>query len=116
MTGERFIDVDGVRTRYFDKGSGEVLVLFHGSHLGTNDACESALDWELNFDRLAEWFRVIAVDKLGQGHTDNPKNGRGLYNGRDGQTRLPVSSDAGAKQRARDRPLAGRIRGWPSDP
>jgi 2-hydroxy-6-oxonona-2,4-dienedioate hydrolase len=46
---------------------------FHGSHLGTNDACESALDWELNFDRLAEWFRVIAVDKLGQGHTDNPK-------------------------------------------
>jgi pimeloyl-ACP methyl ester carboxylesterase len=69
MTGERFVDVDGIRTRYFDKGSGAVLVLFHGSHLGTNDACESALDWELNFDRLAEWFRVIAVDKLGQGHT-----------------------------------------------
>jgi pimeloyl-ACP methyl ester carboxylesterase len=74
MTGERFVDVDGIRTRYFDKGSGDVLVLFHGSHLGTNDACESALDWELNFDRLAEWFRVIAVDKLGQGHTDNPKS------------------------------------------
>jgi 2-hydroxy-6-oxonona-2,4-dienedioate hydrolase len=73
MRGERFIDVDGIRTRYFDKGSGEVLVLFHGSHVGTNDACESALDWELNFDTLAEWFRVIAVDKLGQGHTDNPK-------------------------------------------
>jgi len=73
MTGERFVDVGGIRTRYFDKGSGEVLVLVHGSHLGTNDACESALDWELNFDRLAEWFRVIAVDKLGQGHTDNPK-------------------------------------------
>jgi hypothetical protein len=45
MTGERFVDVDGIRTRYFDKGSGEVLVLFHGSHLDTNDACESALDW-----------------------------------------------------------------------
>jgi hypothetical protein len=28
MTGERFVDVDGIRTRYFDKGSGEVLVLF----------------------------------------------------------------------------------------
>jgi hypothetical protein len=66
MICERFVDVDGSRTRYFDKGSGEVLVLFHGSHLGTNDACESALDWELNFDRLAEWFRVIAVDKLGK--------------------------------------------------
>ena len=73
MRGERFVDVDGIRTRYFDKGSGELLVLFHGSHLGTNDACESALDWELNYDSLAEWFRVIAVDKLGQGHTDNPK-------------------------------------------
>jgi pimeloyl-ACP methyl ester carboxylesterase len=32
-----------------------------------------ARDGELNFDRLAEWFRVIAVDKLEQGHTDNPK-------------------------------------------
>ena len=73
MNGERYVDVDGVRTRYFDKGSGEALVLVHGSHLGTNDACESALDWELNFDRLAEWFRVVAVDKLGQGRTDSPK-------------------------------------------
>jgi 2-hydroxy-6-oxonona-2,4-dienedioate hydrolase len=74
MTGGKFIDVGGVRTRYFEKGSGEVLVLFHGSHFGTTDACDSAIDWELNFDRLAQWFRVIAVDKLGQGHTDNPKS------------------------------------------
>lgn len=74
MTGERFVDVDGIRTRYFDKGSGEVLVLFHGSHFGTTDACDSAIDWELNFDTLGQWFRVIAVDKLGQGHTDNPKS------------------------------------------
>ncbi|MBI2360382.1 MAG: alpha/beta hydrolase, partial [Deltaproteobacteria bacterium] len=74
MTGEHFVDVHGIRTRYFDKGSGEVLVLFHGSHFGTTDACNSAIDWELNFDRLAQWFRVIAIDKLGQGHTDNPKS------------------------------------------
>jgi len=65
--------VDGVRTRYFDKGEGETLVLVHGSHVGTNDACESALDWELNFDRLSQGFRVIAVDKLGQGRTGNPQ-------------------------------------------
>jgi len=74
MTGARFINVDGIRTRYFEKGSGETLVFFHGSHFGTTDACDSAIDWELNFDRLARWFRVIAVDKLGQGHTDNPKS------------------------------------------
>ena len=48
-------------------------MLWHGSHFGTTDACDSALDWEPNFDGLAESFRVIAVDKLGQGHTDNPK-------------------------------------------
>ncbi|OGQ82221.1 MAG: hypothetical protein A3F90_10300 [Deltaproteobacteria bacterium RIFCSPLOWO2_12_FULL_60_19] len=72
-TEERFVNVDGIRTRYFDKGKGETLLLIHGSHVGTNDACESALDWELNFDRLSQWFRVIAVDKLGQGRTENPK-------------------------------------------
>jgi 2-hydroxy-6-oxonona-2,4-dienedioate hydrolase len=74
MTGAKFIDIDGVNTRYFEKGSGESVVLFHGSHFGTMDSCNSAIDWELNFDSLAEWFHVIAVDKLGQGHTDNPKS------------------------------------------
>jgi 2-hydroxy-6-oxonona-2,4-dienedioate hydrolase len=74
MTPARFVDVDGIRTRYFDKGSGEVLLLVHGSHFGTTDACDSAIDWELNFNSLAQWFRVIAMDKLGQGHTDNPKS------------------------------------------
>ena len=74
MMGERFIDVNGTRTRYFEKGSGEVLVLFHGGLFGTTDACDSAIGWELNFDNLAQWFHVIAVDKLGQGYTDNPKS------------------------------------------
>lgn len=73
MTGAKFIDVDGVKTRYFDKGSGAVLLLVHGSHFGTTDACDSAVDWELNFEGLARWFRVVAIDKLGQGHTGNPK-------------------------------------------
>jgi pimeloyl-ACP methyl ester carboxylesterase len=73
MTDEKFIDVDGIKTRYFDKGSGETLLLVHGSHMGTPDACESALDWEFNFDDLAQRFRVIAMDKLGQGYTGNPK-------------------------------------------
>ena len=53
MTDPKFIDVDGIRTRYFDKGSGEILLLVHGSHMGTPDVCECALDWEFNFDVLA---------------------------------------------------------------
>ena len=71
---ERFVDVDGIRTRYFEKGSGETLVLFHGGNFGSNDAADCALDWGLNFDGLAQWFHVYAVDKLGQGITDNPRS------------------------------------------
>jgi pimeloyl-ACP methyl ester carboxylesterase len=48
-------------------------VLFHGGHFGSHDAADCAEDWSLNFDGLAEWFHVYAVDKIGQGFTDNPK-------------------------------------------
>jgi 2-hydroxy-6-oxonona-2,4-dienedioate hydrolase len=74
MTGEKYVAVDGIRTRYFEKGDGPILVLFHGGHFGSHDAADSAEDWSLNFDGLTKWFHVIAVDKIGQGHTDNPKN------------------------------------------
>ncbi len=69
----KFVDVDGVRTRYFDKGQGPTLVLIHGGHFGATTSADAAEDWDLNFDGLAEWARVIAFDKLGQGHTGNPK-------------------------------------------
>ena len=72
MTGEKFIDVDGIKTRYFEKGSGPLVVLFHGGHFGSHDAADCAEDWGLNFDGLAERFHVFAVDKIGQGFTDNP--------------------------------------------
>ena len=71
---ERYVDVDGIRTRYFEKGSGEPLVLFHGGNFGSNDAADCSLDWGLNFDALSQWFHVYAVDKLGQGMTDNPRS------------------------------------------
>jgi 2-hydroxy-6-oxonona-2,4-dienedioate hydrolase len=74
MTNEKFIDVDGIRTRYYEAGSGPVLVLFHGGHFGSHDAADCADDWSLNFDELAKWFHVVAVDKIGQGFTDNPKS------------------------------------------
>lgn len=73
MTDEKFIDVDGIRTRYFEKGTGPAVVLFHGGHFGSHDAADCAEDWSLNFDGLAEWFHVYTVDKIGQGFTDNPK-------------------------------------------
>ena len=72
MSGEKYVDVDGVRTRYFEKGKGEPMVLVHGADFGSTSA-DCAVDWDLNFDGLAKSFHVYAVDKLGQGCTDNPK-------------------------------------------
>ena len=69
----KFVDVDGINTRYFDKGTGETIVLFHGGNFGSHHGADCAADWNLNFDGLAEECRVIAVDKIGQGYTDNPE-------------------------------------------
>lgn len=70
MQSPKFVDVDGIKTRYFEGGSGETLVLVHGGQFGS---IYSADVWSLNFDILCEHFHVYAFDKLGQGYTDNPK-------------------------------------------
>jgi pimeloyl-ACP methyl ester carboxylesterase len=67
----KYIDADGIRTRYFEAGQGEPLVLIHG---GTYGSFFNAEDWEHNFDGLAEHFRVIAYDRIGLGFSDNPKS------------------------------------------
>ena len=70
----RTIDVDGIGTRYYEAGSGDPLVLVYGGNFGTSDSGSSAYTWSRNWRALAEHHRVIMPDKLGQGHTDNPKN------------------------------------------
>jgi 2-hydroxy-6-oxonona-2,4-dienedioate hydrolase len=72
MPNASFIEVDGTRTRYFEAGQGPTLVLFHGGNMGSGNLAECAEDWELNFAALAQQCHVIAIDKLGQGYTDNP--------------------------------------------
>ena len=67
----RFIDVNGVRTRYYEDGAGEPLFLFSGGQFGMLYSLDS---WSLNLPGLAEYFHVYAVDKIGQGHSDNPKS------------------------------------------
>ena len=72
LMGEpKFIDIDGIRTRYFDAGSGEAMVLVHG---GQWPATSSADGWSAVFDHLAAHYHVYAFDKLGMGYTDNPKS------------------------------------------
>lgn len=73
MGEEKWIDVDGIRTRYFDQGEGERIVFFHGGHLGSASGASTARIWELNTSVLKGHRNVIAVDKFGQGWTDIPK-------------------------------------------
>src|SRR5262245_36814533 len=67
----KFIDVGGIKTRYYDEGRGEAIVLIHGSRFSP---WGSANTWTLNIGGLAEKYRVIAPDKLAAGMTDNPKS------------------------------------------
>jgi pimeloyl-ACP methyl ester carboxylesterase len=71
MASSKFVDVDGIRTSYFEGGSGEALVLVHGGGFGSTSF---ANNWRPIFDHLASHFHVYALDKLGQGYTDNPRN------------------------------------------
>ncbi len=72
MKDPKFVDVDGIRTRYFEGGQGNNLVLIHGGRFGFPSY--SADVWSLVFDLLSKSFHVYAFDKLGQGYTDNPKS------------------------------------------
>jgi len=69
---EKWIDVASVRTRFLEAGAGEPIVFLHGGHAGDSSGSESAEVWNLNYSALARGYRCIALDRLGQGKTDNP--------------------------------------------
>ncbi|EBA07997.1 alpha/beta fold hydrolase [Sagittula stellata] len=71
-TTRREIEVDGIRTTLYVAGDGPALVLLHNGYMGKPDEVASAVMWAPVFHRLAEHFTVIAIDRLGQGRTDNP--------------------------------------------
>lgn len=75
MEHAKFVDVDGIRTRYFEAGKGEPMLLLHGGNFGQADNVDCANNWDLNWDYFAREFHVFAMDRLGQGFTDNPKPG-----------------------------------------
>jgi 2-hydroxy-6-oxonona-2,4-dienedioate hydrolase len=65
-----FTNVKGVRTRYYEMGQGEPLLLLHGGGLNGRS---SANVWSKNIPGLAKSFHVFAIDRLGSGLTDNPR-------------------------------------------
>lgn len=64
--GSTFLEIDGVRVRYDDRGQGPAVVLIHGF--------SSSLDiWSDVADELARRHRVIAIDLKGFGFTSRPE-------------------------------------------
>jgi hypothetical protein len=62
----KFIDIDGVRLHYIDKGSGPPLVLIHGLAGQVLNFTHSLLG------RLSHDFRVIILDRPGSGYSLRP--------------------------------------------
>jgi pimeloyl-ACP methyl ester carboxylesterase len=67
----RFLDVDGVRLHYLERGTGEPLVLIHGNGTLIQDFTVNGL-----VDRLSQRYRVIVFDRPGYGYSTRP---RGLW-------------------------------------
>ena len=65
---ERHVDVGGSRTRYWEAGEGEPLVLVHGGGAGA----DAYGNWKTCAPMFAGQFRVLAVDMFGFGKTACP--------------------------------------------
>ncbi|MGI9235909.1 MAG: alpha/beta fold hydrolase [Woeseiaceae bacterium] len=65
----KFVDVNGIRTRYYEAGSGEPMILLHGAPWG---GVASANTWVDNIETLSKHFHIYAPDRIGAGLTDNP--------------------------------------------
>jgi 2-hydroxymuconate-semialdehyde hydrolase len=59
---------NGIQTNYHEHGSGEPVLLIHGSGPGVTGWA----NWRLTIPALAENFRVIAPDIVGFGYTERP--------------------------------------------
>ena len=64
----RIIDARGVQTNYLEKGSGETVLMLHGSGPGVS----ALANWQHNIPTLAQRFRVLAPDIVGFGATERP--------------------------------------------
>ncbi len=64
----RFVEANGVRLHYVERGSGPPVVLLHGNGV-------TAQDWEVSgvLDALAANHRVIAFDRPGYGYSERPR-------------------------------------------
>lgn len=64
----KFVEVDGIRLHYMERGSGQPVVLLHGDGSLAQDFDISGV-----IDLAAEKYRVIAFDRPGYGYSDRPR-------------------------------------------
>lgn len=65
----QFVEIDGVRLHYVERGAGTPIVLLHGNAVLLQDFIASGL-----IDALAKQHRVIAFDRPGFGFSERPRN------------------------------------------
>jgi pimeloyl-ACP methyl ester carboxylesterase len=65
----KFIEVDGVKLHYLEKGAGSPVVLLHGNQALADDFEISGV-----VDSIAGTHRVIAFDRPGFGHSERPRD------------------------------------------
>src|SRR4051794_13938427 len=65
----QFLEVNGVRLHYVERGSGKPLVLLHGNGSMIQDFESSGL-----INLAAQNYRTIVFDRPGFGHSDRPRN------------------------------------------
>lgn len=64
----KFVEADGVRLHYLERGEGPTLVLLHGNGTFANDFEYSGL-----VEELSERYRVIVFDRPGYGYSARPR-------------------------------------------
>jgi pimeloyl-ACP methyl ester carboxylesterase len=66
----RTIDAGGIETSYLEAGSGETVLMLHGSGPGVS----ALANWQHNIPTLAQRFHVLAPDIVGFGTTERPED------------------------------------------
>ncbi len=64
----RTIDAGGIETSYLEAGTGQPVVMLHGSGPGVS----AIANWQHNIGALSQRFRVLAPDIVGFGTTERP--------------------------------------------
>jgi 2-hydroxymuconate-semialdehyde hydrolase/2-hydroxy-6-oxo-octa-2,4-dienoate hydrolase len=65
---DRTIDAGGIQTSYLEAGSGEPVIMLHGSGHGFS----ALANWHHNIGALSQRFHVLARDIVGFGATERP--------------------------------------------